>query len=376
MARLNFFWKIFLAITLVMLVSFIMLTVTLRLSLPGAFEHHSMEMRTMMNNGMGMMGGHTMVSQLYDLFSRAVTEALWVAVPIAIMVTLLTSWIISRLVTAPAREIFRAAEGITAGDYQKRIPLPDSLSETEMDDLQRMAAGFNRMAESLENTENRRRQLIGDISHELRTPLTTIKGSMEGLIDGVLPPDEATFQQIHKEAARLQRLVDDLQELSRIEGGNFRLIPQSVSIQKLAHTICSRLQPQFESKGVLLQNKITTDIPTVQADPDRLEQILINLLNNALRHTPAGGQVSLENTLSKTDLTVSISDAGSGISPEHLPHLFTRFYRADPSRARSGGGSGIGLTITKHLVEAHGGKIEAYSDGPGKGSRFSFTLPL
>ncbi len=374
MQRINFFWKIFIAITLVVVISFFMLILTLRLSLPNAFDNHMDAMRSVMMGG--GMGGHMMTTQLYDLLNISVNEALWIAVPIALLITLIASWIISRLVTAPARQIFHAAQGIASGDYQKRIPLPKNQPEENMDDLLRMAAGFNHMAASLEETETKRRQLIGDISHELRTPLTTIKGSMEGLIDGVLPADETTYQQIYHEAARLERLVDDLQELSRIEGGAFTLERKPVSFNQLSQAICQRLTPVFDEKSVSLLNHSTQDLPQLSADPDRLEQILLNLLTNALRHTPAGGEVSIHTVLKNNNLQVEIRDTGAGIAPEHLPHIFTRFYRADRSRARSEGGSGIGLTIAKHLVEAHGGQIQAFSEGLGKGSVFRFTMPI
>jgi histidine kinase len=245
-----------------------------------------------------------------------------------------------------------------------------------MDELDQLALSFNQMAQALEQTENMRRQLVGDISHELRTPLTAIKGSMEGLIDGVLPPTPGSYQEIYREADRLQRLVDDLQELSQVEAGALPFIPQALDLSPLVQATLQRLRPQFEEKGVSLQVEVPLDLPRVQADGDRISQVLINLVGNALQYTPEGGWVAVRAKAERDEARIRIQDSGIGIPPEHLKHVFTRFYRVDKSRARAGGGSGIGLTIAKHLVEAHGGHIWAHSEGLGKGSEFGFSLPL
>jgi len=231
------------------------------------------------------------------------------------------------------------------------------------------------MAEKLAQTENMRRQLIGDVTHELRTPLTTIKGSIEGLIDGVLPPGAGTFQQIYREADRLTLLVDDLQELSRVEAGAYSP-NQPVHMADLVAVTVARLGRQFEEKGVVLEIEIPPELPRVLADEDRLGQVLLNLLGNALQYTPSEGRVWITAAQRGAEIEIAIRDTGIGIPLEHLENLFTRFYRVDKSRSRAGGGSGIGLTIAKHLVEAHGGRIWTESDGTGKGSTFSFTLPL
>jgi histidine kinase len=239
-----------------------------------------------------------------------------------------------------------------------------------------LAQAFNQMAERLENTERMRSQLLGDVSHELRTPLTAIKGSMEALVDGVLPAEPATFIQIEQEADRLQRLVNDLQELSRVEARAYELNLAPISLSELAQAAVERVSPQFQQKRVALRLSLPPDVPAVPADPDRLLQVLINLLSNACQYTPAGGEVCLQAVFQKNEVLISVMDNGVGIPAEHLPHLFTRFYRVDPSRSRqAGGGSGIGLTIAKHLVEAHGGRIWAKSEGEGKGSTFTFTIP-
>jgi histidine kinase len=221
-----------------------------------------------------------------------------------------------------------------------------------------------------------RLQLIGDISHELRTPLTAIKGSMEGLIDGVLPASEETFHGIYREADRLQRLVSDLQELSQIEAGAFELHLQPIDVIDLVEATVKRLELQFVDKGVVLESDVPNWLPPVQADHDRISQVMLNLVGNALQYTPGGGRVRITAIRHEDEIYISITDTGIGIPPEHVQHLFTRFYRIDKSRSRVGGGSGIGLTIAKHLVEAHGGRIWVESPGPGKGSTFTFTLPV
>ena len=222
-----------------------------------------------------------------------------------------------------------------------------------------------------------RRRLIGDVSHELRTPLTAIKGSMEGLIDGMLPATKETYQEIHVEADRLNRLVDDLQELSRVESRAYSLDVKSVDVSSLVQTVIKRLANQAESKHIGLNVQVPPHLPQVSADEDRALQVLTNLTGNALQYTPEGGQVILAAQLMGDQVQISVRDNGAGIPAEHLAHIFDRFYRVDKSRSRqAGGGSGIGLTIARALVEAQGGRIWAESAGDGQGSTFYFTLPL
>jgi histidine kinase len=375
MQKINFFWKVFIALSLVILISLFVMAVAFRLSVPSTFTHHMVNMDAIMGGRMGM-GTNIMSSDLFMAFYKSVNESLRIAIPIALIISLLASWFISRQVAAPLKRLFVAVQHIAGGQYHERIPLPPNLTGNQMDDIQRLSLGFNNMAASLEQTESMRRQLIGDISHELRTPLTTIKGSLEGLMDGVLPADSATFEQIHSEADRLQRLVEDLQELSRIEGGAYNLNAIELNLAESIQTISRHLQPIFQDKNIRLEINLPQTLQAVTADPDRLEQILVNLLSNAVNYTPEAGVIEISAVNEDKMVRISVRDNGIGISAEHLPHIFTRFYRIDKSRARPGGGTGIGLTISKHLVEAHGGKIRVESAGPGKGSIFSFTLPV
>lgn len=218
--------------------------------------------------------------------------------------------------------------------------------------------------------------MIGDVTHELRTPLTAIKGYLEGLMDGVLPADPETYQQIQAEIDRLQRLVNDLQELSRVEAGAIQLQLALVSPISLVERILSTLGRQYEDKNIQLMIEVQPDLPDILVDKDRIIQVLTNLVGNALQYTPSGGNVSVKVSRDKSEVLFMVKDSGIGISAEQLPFIFNRFYRTDKSRNRASGGSGIGLTIAKALVQAHQGKIWAESKGEGKGSTFSFMLPL
>jgi len=363
--------KIFLSYLLVILIGMGVLAVTTRFTLPGAFNRHMAGMGRQFGP-MGMMRdpGGTMMSDFYrgfrDSFNEAMLTALLVATGVAIGVSLL----LSQGIVAPLRAMMQATQRIAEGHYDERVQIRGS------DELQQLAARFNQMAEQLEQVEIMRRRLIGDVAHELRTPLTAIKGSMEGLIDGVLPPTPETFEQIYQEAERLNRLVNDLQELSRVEAGAYELSLRAVGASNVIKTVVKRLRLQFEEKGVALLTDLPAEEVHVWADEDRLVQVLTNLVGNALQYTPAGGTVTISIAPQADKARFSVRDTGIGISAEHLTRIFDRFYRVDPSRSRTRGGSGVGLTIAKYLVEAQGGRIWAESEGEGKGSTFSFTLPL
>ena len=362
-------FKLFLSYLVVILIGVFVLALVVEIVIPSAFERHMLEMQSMMGE---MMGG----MELFSGFRSGVNEALIIAAVVATLAALVASIWISRRVVAPVHDITRASLRIADGHFDQRVKVPGR-NPDQADELAQLAQAFNQMAERLENTERMRSQLLGDVSHELRTPLTAIKGSMEALVDGVLPAEPATFIQIEQEADRLQRLVNDLQELSRVEARAYELNRAPILLSELAQAAVERVSPQFQQKGVALRLSLPPDVPAVPADPDRLLQVLINLLSNACQYTPAGGEVCLQAAFQKNEVLISVMDNGVGIPAEHLPHLFTRFYRVDPSRSRqAGGGSGIGLTIAKHLVEAHGGRIWAKSEGEGKGSTFTFTLPL
>ena len=368
--------KLFVSYLIVMLVGAVVLIIASQLLLPASFNRHMAGMEDMMGSGMGMgMGnqgfGRGGVPQLFADFRASFNEALMYAVMAAMVAALTLSFLFSRRVVAPVRAMSLAAQRIADGRYDERVEVKGE------DELARLAVRFNQMAEKLNRVESMRRRLIGDVSHELRTPLTAIKGSMEGLIDGILPANEETYQQIHAETERLNRLVDDLQELSRVESRAYELDIQSVDLPSLVRTVSKRLGPQAESKHISLNVDLSPDLPQVLADQDRIIQVLTNLANNALQYTPEGGKIIISAQQHNGEIQMSVRDTGVGIPPEHVEHIFDRFYRVDKSRSRqSGGGSGIGLTIARALVEAHSGRIWVESAGEAKGSVFHFTLPV
>ena len=355
----------------VIVVGVLVLVIASQWTLPTAFNRHMNGLGPM---GPGMMGGQGPGGMMQNVFSdyrASFNEALLYAALAASVVAVFVSVMLSQRVIAPLQDMMNASQRIAEGHYDERVQVQSA------DELGQLAARFNQMAEKLEQVESMRRRLIGDVSHELRTPLTAIKGSMEGLMDGVLPATPETYQQIHAEADRLGRLVDDLQELSRVEARAYELDLRGVDVPTIVQTVTKRLTPQAESKGLALDLNLPPDLPRLLADEDRTVQVLTNLVANAIQHTPDTGKVTVSAARVKDEVQISVRDTGIGIPPEHLAHLFDRFYRVDKSRSRrAGGGSGIGLTIARHFVEAMGGRIWAESEGESKGSVFTFTLPV
>jgi two-component system sensor histidine kinase BaeS len=303
------------------------------------------------------------------VFQTAMHQALLLSGGAATLVAVAVSLLVSARIVTPVRQMLAASRRIAEGHYVERVPAAGH------DELAALAGAFNIMAAELEAVERRRVALIGDVAHELRTPLATIEGYTEGVLDGVVAPSEGTWALIHDEVGRLKRLVADLQELSRAEAKQLMLHLAAVALAEVVERARARLAPQFAEKGVALVVAAPADLPLVMVDADRILQVLVNLLGNALRATPAGGQVRVQAYAAPDAVVVEVTDTGMGIAPEHLPHLFERFYRVDKARSRALGGHGIGLTISKALIEAHGGRIWATSDGPGRGATFAFTLP-
>ena len=291
-----------------------------------------------------MMGDNGMMGQrLYGNFRAGVMEVLAWASLAATLAAVVVSWFVSRQVVDPVQDMMRASQRIAEGHYDERVQVPGNIQRDELDELAQLALRFNQMAAKLDQTETMRRQLIGDVAHELRTPLTVIKGTMEGLIDGVLPAESETYQQVHQEVDRLQRLVADLQELSRVESGAVLLNLQPIPVDRLVRTVTERMGRLFEDKGVTLDTNLPVDLPAVLGDEDRLIQVLVNIVGNALKYTPEGGQV-VKISASQQDrvVTLAVKDTGIGISAEHLPHVFTRFYRVDKSGRGPAAAAGLG----------------------------------
>lgn len=287
---------------------------------------------------------------------------------IAVVIALVMTFFLSRRILAPVKTLTSAARRLGRGDLSQRVQIKD---KGEMGEL---AQAFNSMAGDLESTEQLRQNMVADVAHELRTPLSNIRGYLEAIRDGIKRPDADTIRSIDEEAILLSQLVDDLQVLSLAEAGELKLNRQAEDIIKLIKQAVAAKQTQAVAKGVSISTEVSKKLPLVNVDSHRIGQVLHNLLENAIAHTAKSDSIVV--TVQKQDnwVRVSVTDAGEGIPVEDLPSIFERFYRVDKSRARATGGSGLGLTIAKRLIEAHGGKIEAQSE-LGKGSCFSFTLP-
>lgn len=338
---------------------------------PRLFERHMAGMGHMRMNGSGMAAMQAaMETVVASAFQRALLETLLVGGAAALLTAIVAGVLVSRRVAGPIHRLAAASRRIAAGHYAERVPVTGS------DEIAQLAASFNDMAASLEHAERRRLELIGDVAHELRTPIATLEGYLEGLLDGVVEPSGPTWARLHAEAGRLRRLVEDLQELSRAEAHQLAVVVKPVAPQAIVQAAVDRLAADFAAKGLALDVSLAEALPKVQADLDRAVQVLTNLLTNALRYTPAPGRVEVQVSLAGQAVRFSVRDTGIGLAPEHLPHLFERFYRVDKSRSRALGGTGIGLTIARALVEAMGGRIWAESPGPGQGSTFSFDLPV
>ncbi|MEH2193639.1 MAG: HAMP domain-containing sensor histidine kinase [Nostoc sp.] len=278
------------------------------------------------------------------------------------------SYWVSRRIMQRLTEMEQITQKFAAGQMDARLPMSD------IPELNGLGASFNRMAASLEGVETRRREVIGDMTHELRTPLTVVRGYLEELADGEIEASPEIYRRLAKETRRLERLVNDLQELSKAEAGYLPINIQRVNLRPLLESLVEKFTDQLLEDGPVLLLQCPSVLPLVLADIDRTEQILVNLLGNAVRYTNEGSitiRVGTEASL----LSIAVIDTGIGIAPENLPHLFERFWRADQSRDRHSGGTGIGLTISHRLIELQGGHIQVESE-LGVGSTFRFFLPL
>ena len=292
---------------------------------------------------------------------------LWAGIGAAALGTLLV-WLLSRRTLAPLQSLGAAARRLGRGDLSQR-------AETEgPSEIRQLAHSFNVMAEGLEEAERHRRNLTADIAHELRTPLSNIQGYLEAIKDGLVQPTPETIDTIHGQALHLSRLVEDLRLLAQVEAGALTLQLSLTRMEELLQSSVEAVRPRAEAKGVNVTLELDPSLPEMELDATRVAQVIGNLLENAITHTPEGGSVAVTGRADTGGAEIAVADTGPGIPPEELPRLFDRFYRADPSRARATGGSGLGLTIARRLIEAHGGTIEAYSV-LGQGSRFTINLP-
>jgi len=304
----------------------------------------------------------------------ALSETLAIALTLGIVAAALAaaavSWLLARRIARPVEQLSATADALAAGHLDARAARP-----TTDDELTDLTDAFNGMATRLEDTEKTRRGLLADLAHELRTPLATIEAYHEGLVDRVIEPDADTWATLQEATGRLQRLVEDLGLVSRAEEGRLPLDLDRIDIGEVAERAVESFAPAAQARDIALEVQASPVLPPVTGDRDRLGQVLTNLLANALEHTPDGGRITITVTPTNREVVVMVSDTGVGIAPEHLPHLFQRFYRADPAR-RHTAGSGIGLTISRAIVHGHGGELTAHSDGPGRGATLTFRLPV
>jgi signal transduction histidine kinase len=286
---------------------------------------------------------------------------------VAAAIALVMARFIARGMTQPMRDMAAAAQRMETGDYSTRV------TTRSMDEVGQLAHAFNRMSAELETIELSRRELVANVSHELKTPIAAIRAHLENLLDGVEEPDPATLQTMLTQSERLGRLVEQLLDLSKLQSGEIPLHREPVALDPLVSRVLDEIE--IGADGAHVERDLDDDLPPVDADAERVHQVLYNLVDNALRATPGDGTVTIEAHRVNGSVHVSVADTGIGIDQQHLPRVFERFYRVDPARSREDGGTGIGLAIARSVVEAHGGHIEASSE-PGQGSVFSFDLPV
>jgi two-component system, OmpR family, sensor histidine kinase BaeS len=303
------------------------------------------------------------------LFSSRIRNAIWAGTLVAAGVGVLVSvWLASRIVK-PVVELTQAARAVTRG-----WPMP-LVAVAGRDEMAELGQAFNRMAVRLAEEDEQRRRLFAGIAHELRTPLSVIQGTLEGILDRVVEPTPERIAALHSQAVLLKRLITDLRDLSLAQAGQLQLNRQAIDVSRIVRETLEALAPLADERTIALRLEMPERLTPLQLDPDRMRQVVQNLVENALRHTPPGGEVRVRLRDGNGEgLHLEISDTGGGIGPEDLPHIFEHFYRADRSRARSSGGTGMGLAIVRSLVEAHGGHVSAES-APGRGSTFVVTLP-
>jgi signal transduction histidine kinase len=291
---------------------------------------------------------------------------LWASLA-GLLLALLLSYLLTRRVLRPLSQMVTATREVAAGNFTTRVEVKVN------DEVGELGSAFNCMADSLEGLEKLRKTMVADVAHELRTPLTNLRGYLEGLSDGVLPPTKATFTMLQQENLRLVHLVEDLQQLARADAAKAYLDKQELDLQELTSEMLALYRPNFEEKGITVCCTVNPQAARVRADRDKLLQALRNLLENAWKYTPAGGHLAVNAESSGEGIKVSFANSGAPISAADLPLIFERFYRADPSRSREAGGAGLGLAIVKQLIEAHGGRVGAESDN-GE-TRIWFWLP-
>lgn len=321
---------------------------------------------TLLDRRVAMMHGRGMrVEDPREVVANLLPGVLIIGGGAALVAAALAAVFVTRTIMEPLAAIQQASRRVANGDYHQAVPTPRD------EELAAVVHDINALSATLATTEERRTRLIDEVAHEMRTPITTIKGSMEALLDEIVEPGPEVYARVADEASRLQRLAEDLSTLSRAEEHTLRMDLGPVDAAQVAVDVCERMRPQFEHAGVELHVDATS--AHVTGDAHRLAQVVVNLLGNALGHTDAGGTVTVTSGHDDAVTWVRVADTGRGIASEELDRIFERFYRVPGATAP--GGRGIGLTIARSLVEAHGGTLTAASDGLGAGATFLVRLP-
>jgi signal transduction histidine kinase len=361
--------RLFISYAVVAVIGAAVTYVTVRLLAPALFDQHmNMLGGDHMGMGPGVGGQSGTAGSVQSAFISALTTALLVGVLASVAAAGLAAAFVTGLLLRPLNAVRAATRRIAAGRYQASVPVP------KVPELAALAGDVNTLAAELASTEARRTRLLGEVAHEMRTPLTALGGYVEGLIDGVFAPEPEILGAVSDELRRLRRLADDLSALSRAEEQRLDLHLSDTDLAGLARRAAERLAPQFADRDVTMAIRAAGPLP-VRADPDRITQVLTNIIGNALTATPVAGTVTVEARAAGQRAEVSVTDTGVGLAAGDLERVFERFYRA-PGQPRRSGGSGIGLTIARNIARAHGGEVTASSPGPGRGVTFVLMLPL
>ncbi len=362
MNQLNLQVRLFFSHILVTIVGVTASSVVGNFFSPRFFQIH---VRALEGKGLNIRTAH---SQLLDVFETAWARGnFWSFLIGTLAAAALSYWLAKRIVQ-PLNEMETVLEQFANGKLDERM------SNLEIPELDRLAMGFNRMANSLEEVEERRREIIDDLTHELRTPLTIIRGRLEEIADGIIVANSQIYSRLIRETKRLQRLLNDLQELSQAEAGSLSLNLKPTNLRHILEPLTERFGEQLLDSDRSLSLDCPNNLPYVMIDSDRIEQVLVNLLSNAIRHTPKG-TISIKAWSDSDRIWIFVRDSGCGIAEEELGHIFRRFWRSQTSRSQTYGGTGIGLAICKRLVELHQGKIFVTSQ-LNVGSIFKFFLPI
>ena len=359
---LNLQTRLFLSHILVTVVGVTASTIVGNFFSPRYFQTH---IRDLEGRGLNI---RTANSQLLDLFETAWSRGTFLSFLVGTLAAALLSYWLAKKIVQPLNQLETIVAQFANGKLNSRMPHLDIL------ELDRLAMSFNRMASVLKEVEERRREIIDDLTHELRTPLTIIRGRLEEIADGIITADSQIYMQLIRETKRLQRLVNDLQELSLAETGNLSLNLKPTNVRQILAPLAEKFADQLLDSDRTLNLDCPNDLPFVIVDRDRLEQILVNLLSNAIRHTPQG-TITLEAREKQDCVWIFVRDTGTGIDSSELSQVFKRFWRSPTARQSKYGGTGIGLAICRRLVELHQGKIYVESQ-LGKGSTFKFSLPI